>query len=62
MTDKERIEKLLLTIMGTNKALYLLRQMVDYPGNEDVVGAVQTMIDTNNYVISQNADQIKLDL
>ena len=58
MSDKERIEKFMLTLMHINKQLYLLLKVVD----PEVIPCIQKMIDTNNYVLDKNADQINLDL
>ena len=59
MSDKERIDKLLQTLMHVKQSLHYLQQMV---ANPEPRAAIDEIRETIEYVISQNADQIKLDL
>lgn len=59
MTDKERIEKLLETLLRIRNALTIIQET---PGDQGVEADIETLKKTIDYVISQNADQIKLDL
>lgn len=59
MTDKERIEKLLETLLRVRNVLTLIQET---PGDESWSSGIDKLKKTIDHVISQNADQIKLDL
>ena len=57
MTDKERIEKLLLSLKHLDNCLMYLRKMNSV---EDMRKSIDDMKDTIQVVIEANADQINL--
>lgn len=59
MTDKERIERLVLTLMHLNNALQHLDQMACEP---EVKESIQDIRKTISDVIDINANEVKLDL
>jgi len=59
MTDKERIEKLLETLLRIRNVLTIVQDKWGEPELDDDLDKVKKTID---FVLDQNADQIKLDL
>lgn len=59
MTDKERIEKLLLTLKHFDNCLTYLKQMSSEVGVKEAIDGTK---ETLRYVIEANADEIDLDL
>ena len=59
MTDKERIEKLLETLLRIKNVLTIVQDKWGEPELDDDLDKVKKTID---FVLDQNADQIKLDL
>lgn len=59
ITDKERIEKLLETLLRIRNVLTIVQDKWGEPELDDDLDKVKKTID---FVLDQNADQIKLDL
>ena len=59
MTDKERIEKLLETLLRIRNVLTIVQDKWGEAELDDDLDKVKKTID---FVLDQNADQIKLDL
>ena len=59
MNDKERIEKLVLTLMHIKNCLVIIQ---DYHGDPELDVEIDKVKNTIEMVINKNADEIKLDL
>jgi len=57
MTDNERIEKLVQTLMHIKNCLVIIQ---DYHGDPELYLEIDKVKNTIEFVIQQNADQIKL--
>lgn len=59
MSDKERIERLLMTLMHLQNCMIYLSKMTT---SQDIKDAINGVRHTINEVLEANADQIKTDL